>query len=91
MANRLAYLADTHGFLPTRHTGGRKLASTEHAMHVLLQRIHWAWSEGKVASLLLLDVSGACDNVCKERLPHNLRKRRVNESIVDWVASFLTD
>jgi ribonuclease HI len=91
MANRLAYLADTHGLLPSRHTGGRRLASTEHAMHFLLQRIHRAWAEGKVASLLLLDVSGAYDNVCKERLLHNLRKRRVSQKIVNWVASFLTD
>jgi hypothetical protein len=90
MANRLAYLADTHVLLPSRHTGGRKLASTEHAMHFLLQRIHQAWAEGKVASLLLLDVSGAYDNVSKERLLHNLRKRRVSHEIVDWVASFLT-
>ncbi|KAF3352307.1 hypothetical protein VdG1_09169 [Verticillium dahliae VDG1] len=91
MANRLAYLADTYGLLPSRHTGGRKLASTEHAMHFLLQRIHRAWAEGKVASLLLLDVSGAYDNVCKERLLHNLRKRRVSQRIVNWVASFLTN
>ncbi|KAI6777578.1 uncharacterized protein J7T54_004478 [Emericellopsis cladophorae] len=59
-------------------------------MHFLLQRIHRAWSEGKVASLLLLDVSGAYDNVSKERLLHNLRKRRVSMGIVNWVASFLT-
>ncbi|KAK9445095.1 hypothetical protein VB005_01558 [Metarhizium brunneum] len=91
MANRLAYLADVHHLLPSRHTGGRKLASTEHAIHFLLQRIHQAWSEGKVASLLLLDVSGAYDNVSHERLLHNLRKRRVSEKIVRWVASFLSD
>lgn len=90
MANRLAYLADVHHLLPSRHTGGRRLASTEHAMHFLLQRIYKAWSEGKVASLLLLDVSGAYDNVSRERLLHNLRKRRVSQSICNWVGSFLT-
>ena len=89
MAGRLAYLADTHGLLPSRHTGGRKLASTEHAIHFLLQRIHHAWSEGKVASLLLLDVSGAYDNLSHERLVHNLRKRRVSHNIACWVKSFL--
>ncbi|KGQ06696.1 hypothetical protein BBAD15_g7994 [Beauveria bassiana D1-5] len=73
IASRLAYLADVHQLLPSRHTGGRKLASTEHAVHFLLQRIHQAWSEGKVASLLLLDVSGAYDKVSRERLLHNLR------------------
>lgn len=91
IANRLAYLADTFHLLPRRHTGGRKLASTEHAIHILLQRIHQAWSEGKVASLLLLDVSGAYDNVSHERLLHNLRKRCIDPKIVRWVASFLSD
>ena len=91
MANRLAYLADVHHLLPSRHTGGRKLASTEHAMHFLLQRIHQAWSEGKVATLLLLDVSGAYDNVSRERLLHNLRKRRISDNIVRWIDSFLNN
>ncbi|OAQ57920.1 reverse transcriptase [Pochonia chlamydosporia 170] len=91
IASRLAYLADVYQLLPRRHTGGRKLASTEHAMHVLLQRIYKAWSEGKVATLLLLDVSGAYDNVSRERLLHNLRKRRVDNKMVTWVASFLSD
>lgn len=91
IATRLAYLADVHQLLPSRHTGGRKLASTEHAVHFLLQRIHQAWSEGKVATLLLLDVSGAYDNVSRERLLHNLRKRQVDENIVRWIDSFLRD
>jgi ribonuclease HI len=91
IANRLSYLADVHRLLPSRHTGGRKLTSTEHAMHLLLQRIHQAWSEGKVASLLLLDVSGAYDNVSPERLLHNLRKRRVDRRITAWISSFLCD
>jgi ribonuclease HI len=90
IANRLAYLADTHQLLPSRHTGGRKLTSTEHAMHFLIQQIHKAWAEGKVASLLLLDVTGAYDNVSAERLLHNLRKRRVDQKIINWVASFLS-
>lgn len=40
IANRLAYLADTHHLLPKQHTGGRKLVSTDHALYLLLQRIH---------------------------------------------------
>lgn len=59
IAERLAYLADTYQLLPKRHTGGRRLASTDHAIHLLLQRIHQAEADGLVATLLLLDVSGA--------------------------------
>jgi len=88
IANRFAYLADVYHLLFNRYTGGRKLISTEHAIHLLFQRIHQAWAEGKVASLLLLDMSKAYNNVFCERLLYNLRKRRVNEQSVGWTASF---
>lgn len=60
-------------------------------MHLLLQRIYKAWDEGTVAILLLLDVSGAYDNVSRERLLHNLRKRRICPSLVNWIVSFLSE
>ena len=41
--------------------------------------------------MLLLDAAGAFDNVVHERLLHNLRKRRIDEQIVRWIASFLTN
>lgn len=41
--------------------------------------------------MLPLDVAGAFDNVVHERLLHNLRKRRIDEQIVRWIASFLTN
>jgi hypothetical protein len=44
-----------------------------------------------VASLLLLDASGAFDNVSHARLLHNLRKRRIDERTVKWIASFLAN
>lgn len=44
-----------------------------------------------MASLLLLDVSGAFDNVSHARLLHNLRKRKINERTVRWIASFLAN
>ncbi len=73
--------------------GGRKLKSTEHALHTVVERIYEAWNtgQGQVLSLLLLDVSDAFDNVSHKRLLHNLRKRKVDERIVQWTASFLSD
>ena len=91
IASRLTCLADTYQLLSSRHTGGRKLASTDHAIHLLLQRIHKAWADGQMASLLLLDVSGAFDSVSRPRLLHNLRKRRVDHGIIRWIDSFLTN
>jgi hypothetical protein len=70
LARRLSYLVEAHHVLPNTHIGGRKLRSTEHALHLIIEKIYKAWNtgRGKVASLLLLDVSGANDNVSHERL-----------------------
>ncbi|KAL3965699.1 hypothetical protein ACCO45_000007 [Purpureocillium lilacinum] len=91
IATRLSYIAETYQLLPATHMGGRKLRSTEHALHYIIDRIYDAWNKGggMVASLLLLDVSGAFDNISHRRLLHNLRKRRVDEKTVRWIASFL--
>ncbi|KAJ6439009.1 reverse transcriptase [Purpureocillium lavendulum] len=91
VATRLSYIAETYQLLPATHMGGRKLRSTEHALHYIIDRIYDAWNKGggMVASLLLLDVSGAFDNISHRRLLHNLRKRRVDEKTVRWIASFL--
>ncbi|KAK4071132.1 hypothetical protein Purlil1_13494 [Purpureocillium lilacinum] len=91
IATRLSYIAETYQLLPATHMGGRKLRSTEHALHYIIDSIYDAWNKGggMVASLLLLDVSGAFDNISHRRLLHNLRKRRVDEKMVRWIASFL--
>jgi ribonuclease HI/exonuclease III len=91
ISRRLMYLADQYQLLPDTHLGGRKMASTEHAIHQLLTRIHQAWDQKYVASLLLLDVSGAFDNVSHPRLLHNLRKRKIDLTTVRWIASFLSN
>ena len=93
IARRLSHLAETYHVLPATHMGGRKMRSTEHALHVVTNKIYEAWNHkiSQVASLLLLDVSGAFDNVSHIRLLHNLRKRRVDEKTVKWVASFLSN
>lgn len=44
----------------------------------------------KVASLLLLDVAGAFDNINQSQLIHNLRKRQVDHKLVQWIQSFLS-
>lgn len=66
--------------------------STEQAVHTLLERIHGAWeSDTPVTTLLMLDVSGAFDNVSHKRLLHNLRKRQLPLKIVNWIGDFLRE
>lgn len=48
------------------------------------------WGNGKaVVSLLMLDVSGAYDNVSHDCLLHDLKRRRLGQLVL-WVRAFLT-
>ncbi|KAJ5117510.1 zinc knuckle domain protein [Penicillium atrosanguineum] len=91
VARRISYAVETMGLLPKTHLGGRRGISTDHAIHNMIDRIKMAWGKGKpVVSLLMLDVSGAYDNVSHDRLLHNLRKRRLGQ-LAPWVKAFLSN
>ena len=93
ISNRLRLLAETHALLPDTQMGARRMRSTDTALQLITEKIHaiWGGNRHKVASLLSLDVSGAFDRVSHARLIHNLRKRRIPESLIRWIQSFLTD
>ncbi|EFY94018.2 zinc knuckle [Metarhizium robertsii ARSEF 23] len=93
IANHLSYVAETYSLLPSTYIGGRKLRSPEHAIHHIIDKIYEEWNrgQGQVASLLLLDVSGAFDNISHKRLLHNLRKRRIDDERQFDVVSSKTD
>ncbi|KAJ6436839.1 reverse transcriptase [Purpureocillium lavendulum] len=40
IATRLSYIAETYQLLPATHMGGRKLRSTEHALHYIIEKIY---------------------------------------------------
>jgi hypothetical protein len=77
IAARISYLVEKHALLPQNHiVGGRRGRSCEHALYLLLEKIHAAWRAGyPIATLLTLDLTGAYDNVSHQRLLHNMRKR----------------
>jgi len=68
VAERISYLAETHGLLPVNHFGARKQRSAEQALILLQEHIYKAWRSKKVVSLISFDVKGAYNRVCKERL-----------------------
>lgn len=92
IARRISYMAETYQLLPKTLLEDQKIVFTEQAVHTLLEQIHGAWeSSTPVTSLLMLDVSGAFDNVSHKRLLHNLRKRRLPLKIVNWIGDFLRE
>jgi hypothetical protein len=90
VAEDITTLAEQHKLLPACHFGGRPGLRTTDSMQLLTHRIKQAWRNGRVASILFLDIEGAFPNAVKDRLLHNMRKRRVPEALVNIVNVVLT-
>jgi hypothetical protein len=88
VANRISALVEKHQLLPSNHFGARRRRSCEHALNILIEKIHDAWREGKVLSLVSFDVKGAYNGVDRGVLLRRLRERRIPEVLVRWVDSF---
>ena len=91
MAEHVSYLCETFNLLPKHHFGGRPGRTTEDAMLILSESIHQAWKDGNIFSAILMDVSGAFNNVHHTRLIHNMRKRKIPSEIAQWMLSFLSN
>ena len=42
IAKRISFLTETYGLLPKTHIDGRRITSTEHAVHMILEKIYSA-------------------------------------------------
>ena len=91
LANRLAWATKTYELLSNLHLDERKDISSKMTIHTLIERIHVKWEKKLIDNLLLLDVSKIFDNVSHQRLLHNLRKRRIDDAMLDWIESFITN
>lgn len=77
IAKRLTSLANTHGWLPDHHFGGRSGRTATDALHLLTKTVKDAWARspgGQVASALFLDVKGAFPHALPSRLAVNMKK-----------------
>jgi hypothetical protein len=91
IAKRIGKAADENHLHPDTQMGARAGRSTEMALELLTRQIHTIWSsKWHVATLLLVDISGAFDIVNPIRLLDILRKKRFPYWIVRWVQAFIT-
>ena len=91
MITQISWLTETYQLLLCSHIRECREIFSEHTVHTLIKKIHVMWADNETVSLLLLNISEAFDNVSHPQLIHNLRKRRLCNSIVKWVVSFIKD
>jgi hypothetical protein len=78
IARQISSLSEEHGLLPAQHMGADPGRSIDTALNFLVQHIHATWqNKDAVATLLLLDMTGAFDRVVPARLLHNMRERKI--------------
>ena len=81
---RIREYAEANRLLLEEQIGARKGRSVETALELITDAVYIVWSIGgaNIASLLLLDVARAFDNVVHERLLHNLKVKGIPTRIV---------
>lgn len=78
LGKRIVYLTESHSLFSKIYRGKRKCISTEHVIHVFIEKILTARNKGNVTFALFLDMSEAFDNVSHKRLLYNLKKKRID-------------
>ena len=75
VTDKVSFLLESHGLLPSTRFGGHPGRSTTDSLHLLEAMVKHAWRQGKVASVLFLDIEGAFPNAVTDRLIHNMKTR----------------
>ncbi len=84
IARRISDLTKTHDFLFVNQINERKSRSCEIVLKLLTKQIHTIWNmnKNKMTTLLNMNVIEAYDHISREKLLHNLKKRRISTWIV---------
>jgi len=90
VAERTTSILEQHNLLPDTHFGGHPGRTTTDSLYLLEIIVKNAWRNGKVASILFLDIEGAFPNAVKDRLLHNMKRRRLPPEIVQFTDRMLT-
>ena len=81
---RIREYAEANRLLLEEQIGARKERSVKTALELITDTVYIVWSIGgaNIASLLLLDVARASDNILHERLLYNLKVKGILIRIV---------
>ncbi len=91
IARRINDLTKTHDLLFVNQMSERKSRNCETILKLLTKQIHTIWNmnKDKITTLLSMNVIEAYDHVSRERLLHNLKKRRISTWIIAWTDNFM--
>ncbi|XP_044715050.1 reverse transcriptase (RNA-dependent DNA polymerase) domain-containing protein [Hirsutella rhossiliensis] len=89
IARRLAWAAITQRVIHSQHAGALPKRSALDLALALLHDAETALTEGKVATLITMDIQGAFDTVLRNRLLLRLREQGWPTNLVRWAGCFM--
>ena len=57
----------------------------------MIHKVHEMWEDQPVAEILLIDIKGAFNHVSRARLAKKIAKLQIDDNLISWTQSFLTD
>lgn len=81
----LEFNSEQLGLLPNHHFSSHAGHTMTDSLHLITKTVHNAWCNGKVASILFLDVKAAFPSAIPECLFHRMCKLGIPTAIVNWL------
>ena len=85
------YTAKIFNLLFENYFENRKCFFFKQTLHYIIEKIHLTWINKKIVFMFMLNVINVFFNVFQLKLFHNLWKRRISNSTLQWIKNFLTD
>jgi hypothetical protein len=91
IARRINDLTKAHDLFFVNQMKKRKNRNCETVLKLLTKQIHIVWnmSKDKITTLLNMNIIDVYDHVFRDRLLHNLKKKRIFAWIIAWTNSFM--
>ncbi|ODM21086.1 hypothetical protein SI65_04139 [Aspergillus cristatus] len=91
VATQIAEFCEQKQTLHNGQMGARRHRSAPDAVGCLIEEVHQSWAAKQLAATLFMDIKGAFDHVNAALLVNRLEAMGLDGSLVNWVASFLSD
>ena len=91
VAEELSKFCEANAKLHQGQVGARKMRSAIDATAILIHKVNKIWKNQQLAGALLMDVKEAFDHVSQAKLAQKMADLGIDEDLIGWTQSFLTD
>ena len=88
---KLLQFCEAQGKLHKKQMRGKKHQLAIDTAALMIHNVYKTWEDKQIAEALLIDVKGAFDYVSRAKLVQKMKELDINDYLIGWTQSFLTD